>query len=90
MKGWTKKLILKMNKHPEPVGKRLTNCKDYMILLFVYLRVFVPLENFSLIWRRHHCRLNAANLDLRSARVAIEQQRVVERATPTETRDIRL
>ena len=35
--------------------------------------VFVPLENFSLIWRRHHCRWRAANFDLCSELMVIEQ-----------------
>ena len=29
---------------------------DYPVSLFVCLEFSVPLENFSLIWRRHHCR----------------------------------
>ena len=33
----------------------------------------VPLENFSLIWRRHHSRWTAANFDLCAALMAIEQ-----------------
>ena len=42
--------------------------------LFVCLfGVIVPLENFSLIWRRHHYRWRAANFDLCSALVTIEQ-----------------
>ena len=40
---------------------------------FVCLGFFVPLQNFSLIWRRHHYRWKAANFDLRSALTAIEQ-----------------
>ena len=40
--------------------------------LFV-LEFIVPLEKFSLIWRRHHCRLKAANFDLCWALMAIEQ-----------------
>ena len=35
--------------------------------------LFVPLENFSLIWKRHHCRRRAANCDLCSTTMAIEQ-----------------
>ena len=27
-----------------------------LVYLFVCLEFIVPLENFSLIWRRHHCR----------------------------------
>ena len=34
---------------------------------------FVPLENISLICRRHHCRWRAPNFDLCSALMAIEQ-----------------
>ena len=34
---------------------------------------FVPLENFSIIWRRHLCRWRASNFDLSSALMAIEQ-----------------
>ena len=42
-------------------------------ITFVCLEFFVPLENFSLIWRRHHCRWRSAHFDLRLALVAIEQ-----------------
>ena len=41
--------------------------------MFVCLEIFVPLENFSLIWRRHHDRWRAANFGLCPALVAIEQ-----------------
>ena len=34
---------------------------------------YVPLENFSLIWRRHHYRRMAAHFDLCSALMAIKQ-----------------
>ena len=34
---------------------------------------FVPLDNFSFIWRHHHWWLRAANFDLCSAPMAIEQ-----------------
>ena len=37
------------------------------------LGFFVSLENFSLIWRCYHCRRSAANFDLCSALMAIEQ-----------------
>ena len=35
--------------------------------------LIVPLENRSLIWRRHHCRWRAENFELYSALIAIEQ-----------------
>ena len=40
---------------------------SYSCLVF-----FVPLENFSLIWSRHHCRWRAANFDPCSELMAIE------------------
>ena len=44
-----------------------------LFYLFVCLKFIVPLENFSLIWRHHHCRWRAPNFDLCSALMAIEQ-----------------
>ena len=44
-----------------------------VVCLFVCLEFFVPLENFSLICRRHHDRWMAANFDLCSALMAIEK-----------------
>ena len=41
--------------------------------LFICLGFFVPLDNFSLIWRRHHYRWRVANFGLRWALMAIEQ-----------------
>ena len=42
------------------------------VCLFVCLWFFIPLENFSLIWRCHH-RWTSANFDLFSALMAFEQ-----------------
>ena len=46
------------------------------LFLFVSFGFFFPLENFSLIWSRHdhHYRWRAANFDLWSAFMAIEQR----------------
>ena len=41
--------------------------------MFVCLGVFVPLENFSLIWRRRHYLWRTTNFDLYSAVITIEQ-----------------
>ena len=41
--------------------------------LIEYLLLYIPLENISLIWRRHHCWRRAANLGLCSALRAFEQ-----------------
>ena len=46
-------------------------CKFFVC--FVCLGFFVPLDNFSLIWRCHHCLWRAANFDLCSALMAFEQ-----------------
>ena len=51
----------------------LKNLKIESLLQLVRCMEFiVPLENFSLIWSRHHCRGRAANFDLCSALMAIE------------------
>ena len=42
-------------------------------LVVACLKLFIPLENFSLIWRHHHYRWRVSNLDLYSALMAIEQ-----------------
>ena len=41
--------------------------------MFICWDCFVPLENFSFIWRRHHYRWKVSNFDLCSALVTIEQ-----------------
>ena len=43
------------------------------IFYFVCVDFIVQFENFSLLWKRHHCRWRAANLDLCSALMALEQ-----------------
>ena len=43
------------------------------LCLFICFEFIVPLENISLIWRRHYCRWRASNHDLCSALMAIEQ-----------------
>ena len=45
----------------------------YAWRVVLYFVCFVPFENFSLIWRRHNLRWRAANFDLNSALLAIEQ-----------------
>ena len=37
---------------------RVHDLIDFVLFCFEF---FVPFENFSLIWRRHHCRWRAAN-----------------------------
>ena len=44
-----------------------------LYILFVCVEFIVPLENFSLIWRRHQCRWKATKFDLSSALMTIEK-----------------
>ena len=53
------------------VWGRLVRSPSRTYLLFLCLGFFVPLENFSLIWRRHHDLWRAANFNLCSALMAI-------------------
>jgi hypothetical protein len=53
--------------------------------LIGYLRFFVPLKNFSLIWRRHHCRWRAAKF---RAMLGLWAGRDLYRATPAVTQDL--
>ena len=43
-----------------------------IVRYIVCMWFFVSVKNFSLIWRRHHCRWGAANFDLCSAFMTIE------------------
>ena len=43
------------------------------VCMFVCLEFFIPFENCSLIWRHHHYPWRAANFDLCSVLIAIEQ-----------------
>ena len=49
--------------------------KNKKFCLLVCLVFFVLLENFLLIWRRHHLRWRTANSDIYSAPMAIDQWR---------------
>ena len=44
-----------------------------LIFVCLFVGVFVPFENFSLIWRRHHYRWRAANFYPSSTPTVIEQ-----------------
>ena len=50
-----------------------SNSFKYILCFVCLCGVIFPLENFSLIWRRHHCRRKAANFDLCSALMTTEQ-----------------
>ena len=48
-------------------------CFLWVFVCFSVLGVFVPLEKFSLLWRRHHYRWRAAHFNMCSDLMAIEQ-----------------
>ena len=50
----------------------ISSAFDILKFLFVCFGFIVPLEKFSLLWRRHHYRWTAANFDLCLALMAIE------------------
>jgi hypothetical protein len=56
--------------------------------LIDYLRFYVPLKNFSLIWRRHHCRWRVAKFRPMLGAQSIWAGRNLYRATLTVTRDL--
>jgi hypothetical protein len=54
--------------------------------LIDYLRFYIPLKNFSLIWRRHHCRWRAAKFMPILGTQGLWAGRDLYRATPAVTR----
>jgi hypothetical protein len=58
------------------------------IRLIDYLRFYVPLKNFSLIWRRHHCRWRATKFRPLLGAQGLGAGRDLYRATPAVTRDL--
>jgi hypothetical protein len=60
----------------------------WRVVLIDYLRFYVPLKNFSLIWRRHHCRWRAANFRPVLGAQGLWAGRNYYRATPAVTRDL--
>ena len=69
MINWESSLIITVY-----LRRRYVRSRSYIKQLpFCLFGVCDPLENFSLIWRRHHHQWRAANFDLCSALMAIEQ-----------------
>jgi hypothetical protein len=62
--------------------------KVYKDWLIDYLRFYVPLKNFSLIWRRHHCRWRAVKFRPMLGAQGLWAGRDLYRATPTVTWDL--
>jgi hypothetical protein len=56
--------------------------------LIDYLGFYVPLKNFSLIWRRQHCRWRAAKFRPMLGAQGLWAGRGLYRATPAVTRDL--
>jgi hypothetical protein len=58
------------------------------VRLIDYLRFYVPLKNFSLIWRRHHCPWRAAKSRPMLGAQGLWAGRDVYRVTPAVTRGL--
>jgi hypothetical protein len=56
--------------------------------LIDYLWFYVPLKNFALIWRRHHCRWRTAKFRPMLGAQGLWAGRDLYRATPAVTRDL--
>jgi hypothetical protein len=56
--------------------------------LIDYLRFYLPLKNFSLIWRRHHCRWRAAKFRPMLGAQGLWAGRDLYCATPAVTQDL--
>jgi hypothetical protein len=61
---------------------------SFAIRLIDYLRFYVPFKNFSLIWRRHHCRWRAAEFRPMLGVQGLWAGRDLYRARPAVTRDL--
>jgi hypothetical protein len=75
----------------ERVLKILSGQYIYMSSLtldWLYLRFYVPLKNFSLIWKRHHCQWRAAKFKPMLGAQSLWAGRVLYRATPAVTWDL--
>lgn len=46
---------------------------NYLLVLFVCLECFVPLQIVSLIWRPQHCRCRAANFNICTTLMVVDQ-----------------
>jgi hypothetical protein len=58
------------------------------LIMIDYLQFYVPLKNFSLIWRRHHYRLRAAKFRPMLGTQGLWAGRGLYRATPAVTRGL--
>jgi hypothetical protein len=63
---------------------------DWLFAVIDYLRFYVPPKNFSLIWRRHHCRRRAAKFRPMFGAQGLWAGRDLYHATPAVTRDLGL
>jgi hypothetical protein len=66
-------------------------CSLFLLIslqLIDWLLYYVPLKNFSLLWRRHHCRWRAVKFRPMLGAQGLWAGRDLYRATPTVTRDL--
>jgi hypothetical protein len=68
--------------------KHLRISNENRVKLINYLEFYVPLKNFSLIWRRHQCRWRAAKCRSMLGAHGLWAERDLYRATPAVTGDL--
>jgi hypothetical protein len=61
-----------------------------LIILWASRLIILPLKNFTLIWKRHHCRWKAAKFRPMFSHQSLWAGRDIYRATPSVTRGLRL
>jgi hypothetical protein len=66
----------------------VVSCRQIYDWLIDYLQFYVPLKNFSLIWRHHHCRWRAAKFRPMLGAQGLWAGRDLYRATPAVTLDL--
>jgi hypothetical protein len=76
------------SKNRGPVSQQVCRHCKMIDWLIDYLMFYVPLKNFSLIWRRHHCRWRVAKFRPMLGAQGLWAGRDLYRATPTVTRDL--
>jgi hypothetical protein len=75
-------------KNGVPKGQSFKLQKPHRDWLIDYLRFYVPLQNFSLILRRHHCRWRAAKFKPMLGAQGLWAWRDLYRVTPAVTRGL--
>jgi hypothetical protein len=70
------------------VDMRIWCIKIGIVLVWHYLQFYIPFKNFSLIWRRHHCRWRAAKFRPKLCAQGLWAGRDLYRVTPAVTQGL--